>query len=235
MLRYGIRTVTDAGPHGVVLFCLLASLAGVLAGCSSGTTVAPVQLPTKPVIPAREREYALEYVVESGDTVYSIAWRHGIDYRVLAEFNSIRDPFTIFPGQHLRIPGLDDTTSPVPKPRATTSEPTTSSDVSVHGIDTESALQPLPSPPQPSGPSAKLPDETPREGAGSAARAGITVEACRETVARNQGGGGLAMVAADERQDDRKLRTRRQQGARHRRRFRAVDPCRIARAGRLRG
>ena len=156
--------MTDAGPYGVVLFCLLASLAGVLAGCSSGT-VAPVQLPTEPVIPAREREYVREYVVESGDTVYSIAWRHGIDYRVLAEFNSIRDPFTIFPGQHLRIPGLDDTTSPASKPSATTSEPTTSSDVSVHGIGTESApvLQPLPLPPQPSGPSAKLPDETPRK------------------------------------------------------------------------
>ena len=38
-----------------------------------------------------------------GDTLYSIAWRHGIDYRELAAWNDIRTPYTIYGGQRLRL------------------------------------------------------------------------------------------------------------------------------------
>ena len=50
-----------------------------------------------------------EHVVGKGDTLYSIAWRHGIDYRALAGANSIRDPYIIHPGQVLLV--RDRTTS----------------------------------------------------------------------------------------------------------------------------
>ncbi len=43
------------------------------------------------------------YEVRKGDTLYSIAWRYGLDYRELARHNGIDDRFTIYPGQQLRL------------------------------------------------------------------------------------------------------------------------------------
>ena len=43
------------------------------------------------------------YVVARGDTLYSIAFKHGVDYRTLAERNHIAPPYVIYPGQVLRI------------------------------------------------------------------------------------------------------------------------------------
>ena len=91
--------------------CLLAVLAGYLAGCGGGA-IAPVQSPAEPAIPGRAREY----LVGRGDTVYSIAWRLGVDYRVLAGVNSIREPFTILPGQRLLIPEPGDAVPANPEP-----------------------------------------------------------------------------------------------------------------------
>lgn len=44
-----------------------------------------------------------EYSVVRGDTLYGIAFRHGLDYRDLAALNDIAAPFTIYPGQRLRL------------------------------------------------------------------------------------------------------------------------------------
>jgi lipoprotein NlpD len=41
------------------------------------------------------------YTVVRGDTLYSIAFRYGLDYRRLAAANAIAQPYTIFPGQRL--------------------------------------------------------------------------------------------------------------------------------------
>ncbi|MER2491989.1 peptidoglycan DD-metalloendopeptidase family protein [Catenovulum sediminis] len=46
---------------------------------------------------------APEYVVEKGDTLYSIAFRAGIDFKDLARFNQISPPYAIFPGQKIRL------------------------------------------------------------------------------------------------------------------------------------
>jgi lipoprotein NlpD len=43
------------------------------------------------------------YVVERGDTMYSIAFRNGVDFRDLAKWNGIAAPYTIWPGQKLRL------------------------------------------------------------------------------------------------------------------------------------
>ena len=45
------------------------------------------------------------YKVRSGDTLYSIAFRHGLDYRSLARINGITLPYTIYPDQVLRLQG----------------------------------------------------------------------------------------------------------------------------------
>ena len=43
------------------------------------------------------------YRVNSGDTLYAIAFTQGLDYRQLARWNGLRAPYTIFPGQNLRL------------------------------------------------------------------------------------------------------------------------------------
>jgi lipoprotein NlpD len=56
------------------------------------------------------------YSVRKGDTLYSIAWRFGLDVKQLAARNGLRAPYTIYPGQRLRLRGGAATAS---KPSAT--------------------------------------------------------------------------------------------------------------------
>ena len=44
-----------------------------------------------------------EHVVRSGETLYSIAFSAGLDYQSLARANGIKAPFTIYPGQRIRL------------------------------------------------------------------------------------------------------------------------------------
>src|SRR5690606_4649095 len=41
--------------------------------------------------------------VSRGETLFSIAWRYGLDYRELANHNKIPVPYTIYPGQNIRL------------------------------------------------------------------------------------------------------------------------------------
>ncbi|MFT6539574.1 MAG: lipoprotein NlpD [Thalassolituus sp.] len=43
------------------------------------------------------------HLVREGETLYSIAWRYGLDYRELANANSISSPHTIYPGQKIDV------------------------------------------------------------------------------------------------------------------------------------
>lgn len=54
------------------------------------------------------------YRVQAGDTLYSIAWRYGSDYRDLAQYNHIPAPYSIHTGQsiYLRQPSSQGTTEP---------------------------------------------------------------------------------------------------------------------------
>ena len=137
-------------------------LAGLVAGCGGGGgVIAPVQSPVEPAIPGRAREY----LVGREDTVYSIAWRLGVDYRVLAGVNSIREPFTIYPGQRLLIPEPGDVVPPDPSPAP--AEPASQGDVSTQGIDTPPA--PVVTPLPPSSPEPKPSTAPPRKAAAEAA------------------------------------------------------------------
>jgi lipoprotein NlpD len=54
------------------------------------------------------------YTVRSGDTLYSIAFRHGLDYRELARLNAIRPPYRLRPGDVLRLSGSAAAAAPAP-------------------------------------------------------------------------------------------------------------------------
>ncbi len=97
-----------------------------LSACS-GHTLAPVSEHSTG-IRSPESEYRKVLV---GDTLYSIAWESGRDYRELAEWNAIQPPFTIKVGQNLRLfpptksaNNRTATTNPVP-PRSVKTPATT--------------------------------------------------------------------------------------------------------------
>ncbi|MCK5686675.1 LysM peptidoglycan-binding domain-containing protein, partial [bacterium] len=51
------------------------------------------------------------YIVQPNDTLYSIAWAFGMDYRSLAKANNIDSPYSLKRGQHLRIGQASSSTS----------------------------------------------------------------------------------------------------------------------------
>jgi lipoprotein NlpD len=60
------------------------------------------------------------YRVQRGDTLYSIAFRNGVDFRDLAAWNDIPAPYTIYPGRELKLSAASATRR---KPVAQTSPP----------------------------------------------------------------------------------------------------------------
>lgn len=54
------------------------------------------------------------YIVQKGETLYSIAWQRGYDHRQLAYWNGIKPPYTIFPLQRIRITPLKSSATRVP-------------------------------------------------------------------------------------------------------------------------
>lgn len=69
---------------------LLASLVLALSGCAGDGLVDGVFEPDI-------------YIVRPGDTLYSIAWRYGLDYRQLQRWNDIENPRLLQIGQRLRL------------------------------------------------------------------------------------------------------------------------------------
>ena len=98
--------------------CLLLVLLGAIPACSN--VKAPVtarQGPDRQEVSvissdsARQGSDSARHTVSKGETLYSIAWRYGHDYKSLAAWNRIRPPFTIYPGQVIKL-------MPAPKSRA---------------------------------------------------------------------------------------------------------------------
>ncbi|MEW5248728.1 peptidoglycan DD-metalloendopeptidase family protein [Microbulbifer sp. 2201CG32-9] len=56
------------------------------------------------------------HLVSKGETLYSIAWRYGKDYRDLAAINGIAPPYLIRPGQRLQLEGRKYASVPSPTP-----------------------------------------------------------------------------------------------------------------------
>jgi lipoprotein NlpD len=63
------------------------------------------------------------YVVRAEDTLYSIAWRHDLDYRDLARWNSLGADFRIAVGQTLVLGPAGASSRPTGTPRPVTPRP----------------------------------------------------------------------------------------------------------------
>lgn len=79
----------------------LVMIATMLTGCISGREFVSVEEKFSKGQPATGF-----HLVEKGDTLFSIAWRYGIDFRELASANSISSPYTIYPGQKIDIKNI---------------------------------------------------------------------------------------------------------------------------------
>jgi len=78
---------------------LLLAAVLLLHGCG-GAPVAPVQdLSARP----HSRSHSGYHVVRRGETLYSISFTYGYDYREVARWNGIHSPYRIYPGQKLRM------------------------------------------------------------------------------------------------------------------------------------
>src|SRR5688500_17268402 len=82
---------------------------------------AAVAKPAPVAKPAVAEARAELYTVKPGDTVYSIALEHGLDYRELAIWNGIDNPGALRVGKQLRLtaPASAVTTAPLRMPVGT--------------------------------------------------------------------------------------------------------------------
>ncbi|WP_087108278.1 peptidoglycan DD-metalloendopeptidase family protein [Parendozoicomonas haliclonae] len=78
----------------------LAIVLAILAGCATPPSSIPVANRTRPATVTWG-----SHVVQPGETLYTIAWKYGQDFKRLASVNGIRSPYTIYPGQRLRLGG----------------------------------------------------------------------------------------------------------------------------------
>lgn len=97
-----------------LLLCCLTACASTPAPIEDRNS--PAARPKPPVYRSSEALAPGRYRVRQGDTLYSIAWRNGLDFRALAAANGIRAPYTIYPGQVLELKAapIPQATSPGP-------------------------------------------------------------------------------------------------------------------------
>ncbi len=82
----------------------LSATLALLAACSS-TPKNGVNVVDRNGVAQRPAVTTGQYVVRRGDTLFSIAFRYGWDWKALAARNNIAAPFTIVPGQTIRFDG----------------------------------------------------------------------------------------------------------------------------------
>jgi lipoprotein NlpD len=72
-----------------------------LSACSGSSVIAPLGRATIQDNVAASSQGV--HRVLAGDSLYSIAWRYGVDYRDLARWNAVAEPYTIHPQRILQV------------------------------------------------------------------------------------------------------------------------------------
>ncbi|SEG60285.1 lipoprotein NlpD [Marinobacterium lutimaris] len=82
------------------------------------------------------------YTVSRGDTLYSIAWRYGLDFKSVARLNGIDNRYIIYPGQKLRLKGQAVASSS----RSSGTKKTTPAQTPSTASTPKSSAKPMPTP-----------------------------------------------------------------------------------------
>ena len=136
----------------VVCLVLSASLA-VLAACSS-TPKNGVRVVDRNGVAQRPAVTTGQHVVRRGDTLFSIAFRYGWDWKALAARNNIGAPYTIVPGQTIRFDGRAGT-RPAAVATTTVTSPSSGSKTTVTKRAVATTKAPVVAPVLPAGPAPK--------------------------------------------------------------------------------
>ena len=97
--------------NGLMRWSALITIAILMTGCARTVVVQQPPVGQGAVRPVQTGNAPGTYTVVKGDTLYSIAFRNGTDFRQVAQLNGIAAPYTIWPGQVLKLPGYG---GPVP-------------------------------------------------------------------------------------------------------------------------
>lgn len=134
---------------------LIAALVIVLlAGCGHSRVVKREGARQAPERAAQAVPRDGEYLVKRGDTLYGIAFRHGLDYREVASWNRIGPPYTIYPGQALRLRPAGRVASAPPRTTLARPAPSPSRPAAASGPATGSSVATTPARPVATSPAA---------------------------------------------------------------------------------
>nr|WP_187699682.1 peptidoglycan DD-metalloendopeptidase family protein [Pseudomonas fragi] len=132
---------------------LLSTTLALLAACSS-TPKNGVNVVDRNGVAQRPAVTTGQYAVRRGDTLFSIAFRYGWDWKALAARNNIAAPFTIVPGQVIRFDGRSGS-QPAGGTSTTVVSSSSGSKTTVIKRPGTVASTPAPAPALPAGPAPK--------------------------------------------------------------------------------
>ncbi|ASC86319.1 peptidoglycan DD-metalloendopeptidase family protein [Pseudomonas fragi] len=132
---------------------LLSATLALLAACSS-TPKNGVNVVDRNGVAQRPAVTTGQYAVRRGDTLFSIAFRYGWDWKALAARNNIAAPFTIVPGQVIRFDGRSGS-QPAGATSTTVVSSSSGSKTTVIKRQGTVASTPAPAPALPAGPAPK--------------------------------------------------------------------------------
>ena len=110
----------------------------LMVGCSSFVSVEQKFTDGSPYKYSAKKKSKF-HTVRKGETLYSIAWTYGWDFRSLARANKIKSPYTIFKGQKIDVSN----------PRMIASAPLTSSGPASNGVSARASTAVISSWPAP--------------------------------------------------------------------------------------
>lgn len=139
--------------HRLAAGLLLSTTLALLAACSS-TPKNGVNVVDRNGVAQRPAVTTGQYAVRRGDTLFSIAFRYGWDWKALAARNNIAAPFTIVPGQVIRFDGRSGS-QPAGGTSTTVVSSSSGSKTTVIKRPGTVASTPAPAPALPAGPAPK--------------------------------------------------------------------------------